>query len=314
VTAPCLLKGQAIFLRGVIPENLARLNPLKIVEGVFLNQRDIDSAIVGKNIAEKLGLKPDDRLLFQGVFADRYAELQVKGIFTSNSIMDDEVLAPLHVGQWLRGIDYNHVTLIRLKIDRKTVTPNEIFKVVATEASQPSQPNQPNQPTQSSSSEPQLTAQEPIIPWVTARFSLEDVSVEEAAKYMKSYMDRYGVTREALLTLSAAVFLFSSSTIILASKTIVTQHKGEINILRALGMSKKLLKIDMLTKLSPWIMVASVAGVLIASVILTIIQGYGYLQVLSHTVPFQFDPLVAALNFILAFMLVSISVLKSAVE
>jgi predicted lysophospholipase L1 biosynthesis ABC-type transport system permease subunit len=141
-------------------------------------------------------------------------------------------------------------------------------------------------------------------------FSLEEVGVEEASKLMKSYMERYGVTEEALLTLSVTVFLFSSLTIILASKTVVTQHKGEINILRSIGASRRLLKIDIIIKLLPSVLAASIIGMLAASAILTVIQGFGYLQVLSYTVPFNLEPAVIALNLILPAALVSISVLR----
>jgi predicted lysophospholipase L1 biosynthesis ABC-type transport system permease subunit len=141
-------------------------------------------------------------------------------------------------------------------------------------------------------------------------FSLEEVGVEEASKLMKSYMERYGVTEETLLALSATVFLFSSLTIILASKTVVTQHKGEINILRSIGASRRLLKIDIMIKLLPSVLAASTMGMLAASAILTVIQGYGYLQVLSHTVPFNLEPALIALNLILPAALVSISVLR----
>ncbi|MEM2613587.1 MAG: ABC transporter permease [Nitrososphaerota archaeon] len=305
VMAPCLLKGQAIFLRGITPESFVRLNSLKIVEGVSLDWSQIDSVIVGWRAAEKLGLKVNDSVFLQGVLADRYVEVKVGGIFVSNSMMDDEVLAPLHVGQWLRGMDYSSVTLIRLKIDRTMLTSREIFELVKAEASQPSHPT----PDRGRS-----TTQEPIMPWTMRRFSMEEVGVEEAIMFMKSYMERYGVTKEVLLVLSVAVFLFSGSTVIMASKTFVAQHKGEVNVLRALGASKKLLKMDMLIKLSPWILAASTVGMLIAVAILTVIQGYGYLQVLSHTVPFQFDPFVAFLNFTLAFTLTSIGILKGEFE
>ncbi|MEM3549539.1 MAG: ABC transporter permease [Candidatus Bathyarchaeia archaeon] len=308
VTAPCLLNGKAIFLRGVTPENLARLNPLIIVEGEALNPMDINSAVVGKNFAQKHNLKINSEILLHGIFSDRYVELQVKGIFASKSVLDDEVLTPLHVGQWLRGMDYSHVSFIRLKINKDIVTPNIIFKVVEAESAQPTQPTQPTEPSQTQ------PLQKPIIPWKTAPFSLEDVSVEEASKIMQNYMERYGVTREALITVSASVFLFSTLTITIASKTVVSQHKGEINILRSLGTSKRNLKIDLLIKLSPCTIAASLLGMLMASAILNIIQAYGYLQVLSHTVPFQPDPLIIILNLILSATLVSINVLKGSLE
>jgi predicted lysophospholipase L1 biosynthesis ABC-type transport system permease subunit len=153
-----------------------------------------------------------------------------------------------------------------------------------------------------------------ITPRIITRFRIEDIGVEEAYNFMRRYMDRYGVTKESLLILSAMVFLFSGATIAAASKTILTQHKGEINVLRSIGASKRLLKRDILTKLLPWSIAASSVGFAIAVSVLTVIQGSGYLQVLSHTVPLQIDPLVIALNFILVTLLVSAAILRSELE
>lgn len=79
VIVPCIIKGEALFLRSVLPEEFAKLNPLTILEGDMLNLDDVNSIIVGGNIAEKLGLKLNDRVLALGVLADRHLELQVKG-------------------------------------------------------------------------------------------------------------------------------------------------------------------------------------------------------------------------------------------
>ncbi|MBS7605671.1 MAG: ABC transporter permease [Candidatus Bathyarchaeia archaeon] len=309
VMAPCILNGEAVFLRGIMPEGFARLNVVKIVEGEFLNRSDINSAVVGENIAKRIGLKVGGNIFLLGVLADRYVELRVKGIFRTGSMLDDEILAPLHVGQWLRGASYNQVTLIRLKIDGSTMALSEIYRVVIAKASYEtaSQEAQPSQRQRAPQEQPQ-------IPWTVMRFRPEDVGVEEASKYMVKYMEKYGATREALLTLSAAIFLFSSLTIIIASETIAVQHRGEIGVLRALGASKRLLKLDMLIKLSPWILSPSAAGMLTALVALAVIQENGYLQALSHTIPIQLDPFIVSLNFILTFMLASIGVLKSSVE
>ncbi len=100
---------------------------------------------------------------------------------------------------------------------------------------------------------------------------------------MKSYLDRYGVTEEALLTLSVTVFLFSSATVPAASETILDQHKGEVNILRSLDASRKLLKGDIL-KLLPWSLIASSIEDALPIAVLRIAQGYDLLQALSHTV------------------------------
>ncbi len=301
VIAPCVLKDKSIFLRGIKPEVFLKLNRLTMIEGEMIKLEDLNYVVVGKGVAKKLRLSTGDKILVLGVLSNLYLELRVKGIFASNSPMDDEILAPLYVGQWLRGADYGHVTLIRFKIDRNMITPERIFEEIAKEASQPSPPSPPSQGQKTST----------LTPSIITRFRVEDIGVKEAYDFMKNYMDKYGVTRESLLILSVMVFFFSSASIATAFKTLIAQHRSEINILRSIGASKKLLKRDMLIKLLAWSVAASSLGLIIALAILSAIQINGHLQVLSHTVTFQIDPLIIALNFALVSLLVSISILRS---
>ena len=305
VIAPCLVNGKVVFLRGVVPKDFLKLNQLIMVSGSSLSLNDLNSVIIGVGAAEKLRLKLNDRVLILGVLTDEYVEVRVKGIYKCDSTMNDEIIAPLYVGQWLRGADYEHVTLIRFKIDRNTVTTSEIFETIAKEASQPSTPSQ---------SQEQPKPQEDISPrWIT-HFKIEDLDVEEAGEFMRSYIERYGITREALLTLSVAIFFFSGATAIVAIETIIIQHKGEISILRSLGVSRNILKRDILLKLLPWSIISSTFGITLTTAILALIQKNGYLQVLLHTIPLQIDPLIIALNFSITIALVSIGILKSDVE
>ncbi|MBS7635116.1 ABC transporter permease [Candidatus Bathyarchaeota archaeon] len=98
------------------------------------------------------------------------------------------------------------------------------------------------------------------------------------------------------------------------AKTIIIQHKGEINILRSIGASKKLLKRDLLIKLLPCSVISSSIGVALAIAALTIIQECGCLKILSHAASFQIDPLVIILNIILVFLLISAIILRSEAE
>jgi len=302
VIIPCIIKNKATFLRGIIPKEFTKINQLTIIEGATLELNDLNSAIAGKKVAERLSLKLNDTILILSVLTDRYLELKIKGIFISNSPIDDEILVPLYVGQWLVGTDYGYVTLIRFKIDRNIITPSIIYEEIAKEVSEPSQPqNQEPQP-------PSIT------PRIIIRFGSKDLGVEEAYRFLKSYTDRYGLTRESLLILSSMVFIFSSASIIIATKTIIAQHKGEIGVLRSIGASKKLLKRDMLIKILPWSIVFSFLGFAMAIAVLIVIQEGDYFQVLSHTIPIHIDPLIVAINLIPVMLLVSISILKSNFE
>jgi ABC-type lipoprotein release transport system permease subunit len=304
VVAPCIVNGGSAFLRGIVPEEFVKLNKLTIVEGSMINLDDLSYVVVGRDAARRLHIGVNDRVIVLGVLTDRCLELQVKGVFVSYSPMDDEVLAPLYVGQWLRGTDYSYVTLIRFKIDRSITNPHKIFEEIAGEAYKPSQ-----------SSSPTLSQEAVrIIPRVIVGFKAENIGVDEAYSFMRSYMERYGVTRESLLIISVMVFLFSSISVDAASKTILAQHRGEINVLRSIGVSRRLLKRDMLIKLLPWSIASSSMGFSLAVAVLTVIQEGSYLQALSHKAPLQIDLSTIALNIILASLLVSVSILRSGLE
>jgi len=299
--APCVADDEAIFLRGIIPGDFMKLNQLSVLDGELLELSDADCMIVGRNLAERFKLKLGDKFLIHSVLTDQYMELRIKGIYESHSAMDDEALVPLYVGQWLVGVDYSHVTLIRFKIDRGAVSPSTIFEEVAKEASEPS-------PARDGGEKPPIDR---IIPGVRTSFSIEDVGVEEAQGLMKSYMDRYGVTREALLVVSVLIFLLSSASITAALKIVLTQHTGEIGVLRSIGASKRTMKRDILIKLLPWSLVSSAMGILMATATLMITQENSYLLVLSHRVSFNLDLFSMATILILVSLLVSITILRS---
>jgi len=302
ILAPCVIKGEAVFARGAILEELSKLNPLTLLEGNLSTPTDFDSAIVGKSLAEKLDLRPGDQILIQGTLTERYVELHVVGVYESRTPMDDEIIVPLYAGQCLRAVDYGQVTLIRVKIDRTLVTPETIYEEIAKEASQPSQDSgeQPAQPG--------------VVLWPRLSFLLKNVGVEDAQTFMKSYLDRYGVTVENVLVLSATVFIFSSASLAIAITTLTRQHKHEIEILHSLGASKRTLKMDFLVKTLIASSAASAFGTILAMLALTAMLGTGYLQVLSHRILIQFNPIVIVLNFALVSILVSATILKSIVK
>ncbi len=79
--APCTLKGESIFVRGIVPEDFVNLKKLIMVEGSMLELDDVNSVIVVRNAAVRLSIKPGGEILILGVLTDRYLELQVKGIY-----------------------------------------------------------------------------------------------------------------------------------------------------------------------------------------------------------------------------------------
>jgi len=298
VIVPCVLGDESIFLRSIIPEDFVRLNQLVIVEGSMIKLDDLNSIVVGGNLAKRLNLKPGCRVLALSIFTNQYLELYVKGVFTSSSVMDDEVVAPLYVGQWLRGTDYNYATLIRVKVNSSIVDESVILEAIGVKPS-------------STGSDSMGRLFGGLTSWLRQGFKIGSIGVDRGQKFMENYLGRYGVTKEFLIVLSVMVFLLCSATIVVASKTILDQHRGVVDVLRSIGVSRRLLKMDLFIKLLLWSLIASSIGIVLSLIALSVMQAYSIPQVLSHTVSIDSDPLIIVLNFTLVSAIILLVILRS---
>lgn len=301
---PCVVNNQSIFIRGIVPEEFVKLNNITLIEGNMLNLSNINTAIIGKGLAEKLNLKLDDEILVFSVLSEKHIQLQVKGICESNPIMDDEALVPLYVGQWLRGAGYSYVTLIRAKIDIDQLNANSLYaEIIKT-----SQPTATPQPTATSSTKNQL---DQLIPYAQTHFDIDRLNIEQTQTFMKNYLNRYGVSKDTLLSISVVVLFFASGTAASALTMFLNQHKREIDILQSIGASKRKIKIDLLSKVLTWSLISSTLGTIIAATLMLLFEKVGNIQVLSHRLFFQLDPLIVALNFTLILSLTAFIVARS---
>jgi ABC-type lipoprotein release transport system permease subunit len=189
--------------------------------------------------------------------------------------------------------------MIKVKIDKSKITSTQLFQQIA----------EKNENTQSDT-ETKPSAFDQILPSSGAALQLEKLDVKETSQIMKTYLDRYGMTAQTLLVLSITVFILASATIFAASRTLIRQHEPEILILRSLGLSLRSLKLDLAIKVLPWSVVASTLGTIISILALHGIEKTNYLQAFSHTVHFQPDVTLVAINFIL----VSITAILASVD
>ena len=83
---------------------------------------------------------------------------------------------------------------------------------------------------------------------------------------MTSYLNRYGISKDTLIILSIVVLVFASGTAVCAITLFVRQHNYEIDVIRAIGVSTKKIKVDLSLKMLVWALTATIAGTLLAHV------------------------------------------------
>ena len=291
--APCMVNGYPVFIRGVIPRSFFNLTRITMVNGLNIELNDTSSIIVGLNAANRLKLNPGDKVMVLGVLNNQYLELTVKGIYISYSPLDDEVIAPLYVGQWLRGIDYNLATLIRVKADRNRFDLSGLIKAEDRISGEDKPSSKP-------------------LPVFHLPSGSKLIGVEEAYKFMRSYLDKYGLTRETIMITATIIFIFASISFLNAQLAFISQHEYEVNVLRALGASWRALRLDLIVKFLPLSIISSIAGFLIGTIILIAANSNNYIQLLLHRITLQLNPLILALNIILAAMLTIVGIILTA--
>jgi ABC-type lipoprotein release transport system permease subunit len=297
---PCVIVNQEVLFRGIVPEVFFKVNPVLTISGSELNQSCLNGVVLGKNLADRLNVDVGSSVLVFSALTNRYLCLHVVGVFDSGSCMDDEALVLLSVGQSLRFSDYNRVTLIRVQFNQSIIGPEHIYQELAKQTL----------PSPSSSPSPTSHVSDYFgsMSWSIIKFQSDKISVKDTEDLMKGYLTRYGVTKEALIVLSVLVFVFSAVTVIVASQTLLRQHKSELETLRSVGASVHQIKLDLFCKLLPLSVVSSLLGVLFAGLILTLLEQFGVLIVLTHRIAITFDPIVLLMNFVLTLVLTSISV------
>lgn len=303
VIAPSMIGKQSVFVRGVLPDQLAKINPLTLVNGEGLDVNDTDSTVIGQNLANRLNLKAGDKLLLQGVLSQKYVELKVKGIFQSPSALNDEALVSIIVGQWLRGLGYNEATVIRAKIDLTQTNTNQLYQELKIQTNQTISPS----PTPKSQAQQEL---ETLIPITSSGISLQNIGVEKSQDFMQSYLNRYGISKDTLIVLSIVVLALASGTALGAITLYVRQHNSDIGIIQSIGVTSNKVKMDLTLRLVTYVLAATIMGTLISAAVISVFQQLGYLQVLSHSITFQLDPLVVAANFVLLSVLVCVNIAR----
>jgi ABC-type lipoprotein release transport system permease subunit len=305
VIAPCMINQHSVFVRGVLPQELAKLNTITSIDGENLNVTDTNSAVIGKGLADRLNLKTGDKILVFSVLSQKYVELDVAGIFESGSSLNDEVLVPIYVGQWLRGLSYNDATVIRAKINLNQTSANQLYQEIA--STTPTSNTTSPTPTPKSQAQQQL---ETLMPLSPKTLDIQKIGIAQSQRFMQDYLNRFGISKDTLVVLSILVLVFASGTATGAITLFVKQHSSDIDVLRSIGVTAKKIKADLALRMITWAILVTIIGTALSALAIIALNNLGYLQVLSHSISFQLDPLIIVANFALLALLVGVNVAR----
>lgn len=233
--------------------------------------------------------------------AERYSVLEVRGIYKSGGPIDDEVLVPLYQGQWLRGTDHDHATLLRVGYDPERTSAGAIRQELVGREQAEERVGKPKPFWE-------------IVPFSEISVGSGEVGASEAREFMGRYLEEFGATRGSLLALSAVIFIFAGAGVVVACRHLVSRHGRELFSLRSIGASSRYLKKDLLMKLMPWFLVSSLLGLGLGYGATLVLRGSGYLRILTHTVGVSLEPLVVVVLLAATLVIEAVSVIWASEE
>ncbi|MEM1559221.1 MAG: FtsX-like permease family protein [Candidatus Bathyarchaeia archaeon] len=293
VLAPCMIYDKPMIARGVYMDDFLKLTSIDIIYGSIPSLDSYPYALAGFRAASRLGIRPGVKLLVLGVLSDRYCEVRVEAVYRSDTALDDELIVPIDVGRWLRGIGYDYATLFRVRIDGSRLSLEGFTDRLA------SMIGVVDGSDRSESKPPRYT-------YIST--SIGSIGISTIRGFMERYIESYGLTWWTITLLSLSTIIFSSLTVIVAFKILVEEHRFELSILRSLGLSMLDVRIDVFLKIMPYIVLSSLIGSILALALVELMEYYDTLRILSYTVSVSFDPIILLASIVSNMILAMISI------
>jgi hypothetical protein len=128
---PCIINGQTFIVRGVEPEKFSLIDNMIITDGREISISDLKGAMIGKRVAKKLNLAIGSKFTIFSSLRDVTIELTTLGIFESEeNSLNDEIIVPLSVGQWVSGHYPSLCSFIRIKFNSDLITKQELGEII----------------------------------------------------------------------------------------------------------------------------------------------------------------------------------------
>jgi ABC-type lipoprotein release transport system permease subunit len=259
-----------------------------ILEGTALSANDTVQAMVGETLARQMNLHPGSQITLVGGVWATIAQLTVKAVFSTGTPLDNEVVAPLWVGEWLRGVSYGEVSILRIEVGAHD-TPSQVALQVQRFVKNASSVSGGNQ-----------APGEGNLPVTSHQIYLAGLDIEASPAASSAFFSKtVGLSQENILLISALVFVSMSVAIVCALQEAVFRSRNDLGTLRTIGVSSRRLSWNLILVATSLSFVASVAGLLVGWAFLTIVAEFSPVQIAFYAVDPRSAFLMASLYSVL---------------
>ncbi len=117
VIAAAVYENKAVYLRGVDTSTFWDMTSIVSLRGSLIDLDDHYGITIGANFARTEGLDIGSLITVFSTRTSSALELKVKSIITTHSLLDDVIIAPLWIGQFLAFETYDYISHLRVRID-----------------------------------------------------------------------------------------------------------------------------------------------------------------------------------------------------
>ncbi|MCE7743064.1 MAG: hypothetical protein GOP50_11500, partial [Candidatus Heimdallarchaeota archaeon] len=128
VMTAAVYEDKAVYFRGVDVSMFWQLTEVEYLEGNLPSLTDSYEVSIGVNFAERNKLGLGDFFTLFSTRSEAAVELKVKSVFKTGTLLDDEIIASLWIGQFFAFEDYDYITHIRVKIDLDSIPDKELLR------------------------------------------------------------------------------------------------------------------------------------------------------------------------------------------
>lgn len=272
VLAPSTLSNKPVMVLGVDPAIFYQIDNPKILYGNLLQRNGTTQVMIGSLLATELQITVGNKLVLVGALYPTIVDVTVIGIFHTGTTIDNEIVAPLWVGQWLRGLGYGMVSIFRLQV-RQGQSVSQITQELQ------------NTIKTAKSENNNLSTILPYLPYSYSSTNFGNISLNISSNTSQEFLSRaFGLSQESILFLSALVFISLVVAIVFAYQELIFGSKVELGTLKVLGMSSRSLSKDLILTAMIFAVIAAVIGWALGFIMLSFIPNLNPLVLAFYSI------------------------------
>jgi len=289
VLTPVEVNGYIVFLRGVNFSAFRELSKPKLVLGTWPSSSN--DVLVGSRLARYLGIVANDVVVVKGVLTSDVFRLNVSGVFETETPLDDELVASLSLGQKLRDLPPDVITLIRVGVDPRRLSSEGLNRILGIK-----------EVRRNVGGGGYITA----LPSAILTSLNKSYTVTSVEDFMEVLLER-GISISKAFLWGAVLVVAASSTLVIYHSTtwVLRNLEPTTSILRALGFTRVGITCLILTRLVLISIMSGFIGYLLGYLMIYTLTECGLLRILLHTV------LVTHSHSVLAVSLMAPSVISA---